>query len=414
MKPGNSAPGAVVIGGYLNGLGLVRALGARGLTAAVVTTQPFDIAQHSRCVSAHESVEGLAEHPERLLEVLERRRQEWSGRVLFPSNDDALAALAQYRERLSAWYRVVAPDAEIARYFLDKQLMVKAARDVGMDLPRCYGPATMKTASNPDVQFPVVIKPNAGYRFAQRFGAKLFVAHTRPELERCVAETAAARLEGLVFDVVPGSDSRIYVYCLYIDRAGEPGPGVVVHKLRQSPPGFGVARVAETSIESRGFREPVVEMLRRMGFRGIAAAEFKLDPRDGKYRFFEVNGRAVLTNLLIRRAGLDLASHAWCDYTGERMPPTQPEGWPGMWINLHADLLYSALHRGEPRAGFAEWLAPYRRPWIEAAWSACDPMPFVAQWARTARTGLPALVHRRSRRWSSGGTRVPGDASRGA
>lgn len=36
--------GAIVVGGYVNGLGIVRALAARGIPVAVVTTQPFDVA----------------------------------------------------------------------------------------------------------------------------------------------------------------------------------------------------------------------------------------------------------------------------------------------------------------------------------------------------------------------------------
>jgi glycerol-3-phosphate dehydrogenase len=46
--------GAIVIGGYINGLGLVRALAARKVATAVITTQPYDIAQRSRwsCASA--------------------------------------------------------------------------------------------------------------------------------------------------------------------------------------------------------------------------------------------------------------------------------------------------------------------------------------------------------------------------
>ncbi len=63
--------GAVIIGGFINGLGLVRALAARGIPTAVLTTKPFDIAHRSRWVSAHEAVLDIEERPESLVEVLE-------------------------------------------------------------------------------------------------------------------------------------------------------------------------------------------------------------------------------------------------------------------------------------------------------------------------------------------------------
>ena len=45
------SPGAVVVGAHINGLGVIRALGPRGVPIAAVSTRPYDIAQHSRWVS---------------------------------------------------------------------------------------------------------------------------------------------------------------------------------------------------------------------------------------------------------------------------------------------------------------------------------------------------------------------------
>jgi hypothetical protein len=56
----------------------------------------------------------------------------------------------------------------------------------------------------------------------------------------------------------------------------------------------------------------------------------------------------------------------------------------GLWINFHADLRHSVLHRSEEPVGVAEFLASYRRPKIEATWPARDPGPFLLLWSRTA------------------------------
>lgn len=388
---GRASPGAVVIGGYVNGLGLVRALAARNVPTAVVTTKPFDIAHRSRWTSAHYPLPGLEERPELLLELLERRARDWPGWALFPTNDEAVAALAQYHDRLSSLYRVVSPPWEVARYLLDKGLMLDAARSVGAEVPHCYGPATQATAADPDLRFPVVVKPLVGYRFAARFGTKLFVADDREELGRCIARLTDAGIPGQLLDLVPGADDRIYSYCTYMDASGEPAGGVLVRKLRQSPPLFGVARVAEIAGSVPSLREATIEILRRIGVRGMAVAEFKLDPRDGSLRFIEVNGRSVVYNGLLRRAGLDLAGLAWSEHVSGRPGRARANGWPGVWINLHADFLYSTLYRRHDRVDLGDFLAPYARPKIEAVWSARDPLPFLAQWSRTAREGASAL-----------------------
>jgi predicted ATP-grasp superfamily ATP-dependent carboligase len=125
-----------------------------------------------------------------------------------------------------------------------------------------------------------------------------------------------------------------------------------------------------------------VEIARRMGLRGIVSAEFKRDPRDGRFRFLEINGRSMVYNGLLRRAGLDLAALAWCDHMGKGRPAVGPD-WRGVWIHLHPDLLHSTLENRRGQMGFAEFLAPYRRPKVEAVWSSRDPRPFVAEWSRS-------------------------------
>lgn len=372
-------PGAVVIGGYVNGLGVVRALAARGVCAAVVTTQPFDIAQRSRHCAAHHPVPGAT--PDALAELLDRRARDWRGWALLPTNDEAVEALAAHHERLaSLGYRVLAPPPDVARAFLDKRVMLEAVRGVGAEAPRVY-------AAGDDLDFPVLVKPVAGHRFAARFAAKLLVAHDRAELDSHLARVAGEEVQ--VVERIPGEDSRIYAHCTYIAGDGEPLGGITIRKLRQSPPFFGVARLAEVATDPPpDLSEITVELLRRVGHRGPAIAEFKLDPRDGRPKFIEANGRAVLYNALLRRAGLDQTGIAWAEHVEGRRERAKPNGWPGAWVNLHADLLYTLLRRREQRLTPREFAEPYARPLIEAVWSISDPQPFLAQWGRTARTAM--------------------------
>ena len=389
-----TGPGVVVLGGYVNALGVVRALAARGLPTAVVANQPFDIAHLSRHVAAHERVTRLEERPDALVELLERRAADWDGWAVLPTNDESLAALALHHERLSSLYRLLAPPLEVARHLLDKTLMHESAAAVGVDSPVHFGPATEETAARPELEFPVVVKPLVGYRFAARFGTKLFVADDRAELRRCIAAVSAAGIEAQVVELVPGADSAIYQYTTYLDAAGEPLGALSVRKLRQGPPGFGIACVAEVVPDPEDVAETTIALARRIGLRGIASAEFKRDARDGRLRFLELNGRSVVYNSLLRRAGLDLPWLAWSDHVPGRPERVRPSRWPGVWVNLHADVLYAAFYRNSQRPGLAEFVGPYRRPKLEAVWSARDPRPFVAQWTRTARTGARALVRR--------------------
>ena len=392
--------GAVVVGGFVNALGLVRSLADRGIDVAVVGTRPFDVAQHSRHVSSHDVVCRLEQDPERLVELLERRARDWAGRAVFPTSDEAMAGLAMNHERLRPHYRLVVPPLDVVGVLLDKQRMLDAAVDVGADVPICHGQATAATAAQ-DLHYPVVVKPLAAPQFAVRFGTKLFVARCRSELSDHVARMAAAGIPGHVLDLIPGADSEIFAHCTYLDGAGEPADGVTVRKLRQSPPGFGVARIAEVVRTPPGLHEASVAILRRIGLRGMASVEFKRDARDGSMRFMEVNGRSVVYGGLLRRAGLDHGALAWADHVLGRPTRSSPNNWPGVWFNLHADVLHAVFSR-QDRIGVSQFVAPYRgRPRIEALWSVSDPLPFLAQWwgtaSRAARATRPHGTFRRLR-----------------
>lgn len=389
--------GAIVIGGYVNGLGLVRALAARGIPSAVLTTQPFDVAQRSRWCVAHRAAQNLDACPGALVEALAPWAKRFAGWALLPTNDEALLALALERDALERSFRVVAPDTAVAQRMVDKRVQAAAAAATGIEVPRQWGPADEATARRSDIRFPVVVKPTIGHRFLARFGAKLLVARDPAELLQAVRRFADAGLTGDVVDLVPGADDQIYVYSTYVDARGVAEPGLTVRKLRQSPPSFGVARVAELVDPVPELRDATVALLRRLDFRGIAAAEFKRDPRDGRFRFLEVNGRAVLYNALLRAAGLDVAGLAWSEHVAGRAERQQASSWRGVWVNLHADLLYSVL-RNDEQMRFAEFSAPYRRPFLEAVWSARDPAPFLAQWGRSAWRGVAAMVRADERR----------------
>ncbi len=299
-----TTPGAVVVGGSITGLSSVRALAAHGVPVAVVATSSRDVAHHSRFASESHQLLDLQERPESVLELLEARARDWRGRVVLTNHDEVATLLAQHRERLERWYRIVTPPWEVTRHLLHKDLTHAAAQASGVEVPRTYGEASLATAAREDIAFPVLVKPVESRPFVARFGVKLFVARDRDELRRRVQEVLDAGLRAQIVDLVPGADDRFYSYTVYIDRHGEPGAELCMRKLRKSPPFFGVVRVAELA-SAPELREPTLALLRHIGWRGMASAEYKRDPRDGRFRLMEINGRSFLIQGLALRAGVN-------------------------------------------------------------------------------------------------------------
>jgi D-aspartate ligase len=378
------APGAVVIGGYANGVSALRSLAREGVRTAVVLTRPHDVAHLSRYAHESHRVLDLHRRPDGLLDLLEEHGKRWRGWALIPTNDDALVTLAEHRERLSRWYPPTVPDPDVVRNVTVKTNTYRAAQEVGVDLPHCYGPASRSTATRTDIRYPVVVKPRESNRFWERFDRKLFVIQNPLELIAAINEIEGAGLPADVYDLIPGPDTQFYNYTVYLDRSGEPAAEFVFRKLRKAPSFYGVARAAEPA-DVPELREPSLALLRKIGWRGIASVEYKLDPRDGRYRLMEINGRCYLSHALATRCGVNYPLLSWQEHAMRQRVEARSNGWCGLWLHTHADLLYSALENRDESWSWPGFTRGYLGPWIDAVWSAADPLPFVAQWLGTAR-----------------------------
>jgi predicted ATP-grasp superfamily ATP-dependent carboligase len=326
--------------------------------------------------------------------LLERHAKTWKGALVLPTDDAAIASLSLYHERLAGWFRLAIPPLDCVPYLLDRTKMLKAAADVGIQLPTCHGLLTDVATKSAVLQYPAVVKPLRSGEFSAKFDRKLFLLRGLSDLRRCADQLATAEVGGHVFDLVPGPDSDIYAYCVYIDQRGQPQAGCTVRKLRQSPPRFGVARVAEITETIPLLREQSIELLRHIGFRGFAATEFKYDRRDGSFRFFEVNGRSVIYNSLLRQANLDVAKLTLTDHAQGLARQVESRQWPGVWIHLHADILRSVRNWRQEGLKSKDYLEPYRRQKTFAVWSSDDVMPFGSQWTRTLGQACSAVFRK--------------------
>ncbi len=383
------SPGAVVVGGHVNGLTVARALAQARVSVAVVRTRAYDIAHCSRSVALSVRLEEFPRRNESLLELLEARRNAWRNWTVYPTDDLALSLLLAHRETLERWgYRTVAPPEDAARTLLEKDRTLALARKLGVDTPIDYGEAQSPKIEPQRLSWPVLLKPDESHLFREAFpGKKAFLSHDAQEFAEHRRKLAKAVIRASVLDFIPGPDAAFFNYSVYRTTDGEFLGGFPMRKLRKTPPFFGVCRVAHTDVSpelAQAMRESVEAMLAAIDYRGMANAEFKLDPRDGRLRLMEINARPFLMQGLPMRTGIAYARMAWQDVALSERPTFEDNGWRGAWIHLHADIGNALAYRRQEALPFTEYLRPYRMPHTWAVWSAVDPKPFILQWSRTA------------------------------
>lgn len=380
----DDSPAVVLQASGPNALGVIRSLGRAGVPVIATDHEPRAAGLVSRYAEPGVVANPLTE-PERFAdELIALGRGRARGGVLFPTHDEAIAALGPRQDEVDEVLRRPWTPWPGVDAIMDKEHQHAVARGIGFPVPRTVTPdgeADLAAIAR-ELRFPMVLKPRNAPEFRHRFRAHLLTAADPEELRR--AWEQAGPYEPQICEVIPGDDSCLWTYGSYRDSSGRALAAFTGRKLRQTPPGFGAARAAESRWD-RALAARCDALLDALGYHGISQVEVKRDPRDGRDHLIEVNARAWLWIGLATACGVNLPLACWLDATG------RPRTWaPGhrdgrRWLLLGTHLVSSAaeLRRGEWTAG--PFLRTLRPPVRDGVIDPRDPRPALAVYDRLAR-----------------------------
>jgi predicted ATP-grasp superfamily ATP-dependent carboligase len=372
---GGSVPGAVIVGGDYQGLGIARSLGRHGIPVCVVDDETC-IARASRFVKHVVRVRDLCTDGS-LLDALTLARQRLSGPrcVLYATRDETVAAIAANREKLVGDFLVPTPEMAAIRHAWDKRQTYRLAAQLSIAIPRTWFPQSEEDLADVPSDGPLVIKPAIKEHFYQAARAKAWRADHREQLISGYRRAAKIipRSEIMVQDLIPGGGQEQYAYCAFF-REGHAVASMTARRLRQHPSEFGHASTYVETIALPGLEEPSVRFLRAVGYYGLVELEYKRDPRDSIYKLLDVNARTWGYHTLGQAAGVDFPYLLYQDQVG--IPVHEARTRPGVcWIRLHTDVPNAVR---DIRAGTQRWrdyLRSLRHVDTEAVYSLSDPLP---------------------------------------
>lgn len=387
--------GALIIGGAHGALALARSLGRRGIPVGFITSDNM-IARFSRYVRLSEAWPGPTE-PDAAKQLLDiGRRHNLSGWLLLPGGDAEAELIARHRSELAAFFCIVTPDWETARWALDKHLTYERAAALGIAHPRSYAVSSRKSVEQLDCRFPLVLKPATHRKINALTLAKAWRVNNRAELlaryDQAVA--AAGENEIVLQELIPGGGDAQFSYTAIWDR-GQPVASLVARRTRQFPIEFGYSSTFVETIENAAVEEAAVRFLKSLDYSGLVEIEFKFDARTGRYNILDVNIRAWTWIALGRRAGVDFPYLQWRLSHGE--PVTPGKARIGVaWMYLSRDVVAALLEIGAKRISPADYLGAPRRSIEFAAFAWDDPLPGILDLplvaARLLRRRLPNVI----------------------
>ncbi|MGO4573225.1 carboxylate--amine ligase [Microvirga sp. 2TAF3] len=363
---------------------LVRALGLAGISS-VVAAPPGDPAFYSRHTRKELSwVDTEAGAEDRIDTLMRFGASQPEPPVLFYQSDWQLLLVSRYRERLAEIFRFVIADPDLVEDLVDKARFQELAQRLNLPVPaaRRIRPSDDNT-NEIDLRFPIIIKPVQDRSSWESIGAqhKALLIETKDAFKELWPRLTAVSLDLLIQEAIPGPESRIESYHVYIDQTGTTVAEFTGRKIRTLPVDCGHSTALEIT-DALDVRALGREIAQRLNLRGVAKLDFKRGP-EGMLHLLEINPRFNLWHHLGAVAGVNLPALVYADLVGLPRSTNLVARAGTRWGKLLPDAR-AARASGVPITSWMSWAL---RCEAKSAMSWDDPMPFL----REVMTRVPLL-----------------------
>lgn len=373
-------PGAIIIGGDYQGLGIARSLGRHGIDIAIVDDEA-SIARHSRYVTESFRFRDLRSEEQTLEVLLDLARLgRFRGWVVYPTRDETVAAISKHRTQLLEHFRIPTPPWDVTKWAWDKRNTYRRAAELGIPTPRTWVVASEDELDAIDGDPPFAIKPAIKERFVYATKEKAWRADTRAELTSRFREAAGliGAGETVVQELIPGDGNAQLGYGAFF-KDGRAIASMTAKRLRQHPREFGRSSTFVRTCELPEIRDLSERFLRSINYYGLVDIDYKYDERDGLTKILDVNARTWSYHALGHRAGVDFASMLYADQIGAPLAHATQARSDVSWIRLATDIPMAVKELVARRLDWRAYLRSLRRPDVESVFCRDDPAPALAE-----------------------------------
>ena len=326
----------------------------------------------------------------------------------FPNKKLLLLACGDWYVRLIAEQRDQLPEAYVDPYvsleLLDRLVLkdsfYRICDEVGVPYPKTY----VYDCANPPQRlelpfdYPVIAKPasSAEYHYAQFPGKKkVFKFSNQAELEEMLNNLATSdyRYKFLIQEFIPGDDTQMRILTCYSDQDAKVRFAAFGQTLLEDKAAMGVGNpVAIINRVDPTIVEYARKLLEHVGYTGFSNFDIKVDPRDGRPYFFEINTRLGRSNYYVTASGFNVVPWMVKDLIeGEEFPEK-------LVVADNTESLYTVV----PQETLDEWVTePELRAEVDRLFQehkATNPVDFPAEDKFVRRTVYPRIFMAKQRK----------------
>lgn len=303
--------GVIVLGGHVQGYGIVRIFGEAGISVTIVDDDPKNIARHSRYCNNYIKC-NYTDLVKTLLKL--GSKGDHDGHVIFPTDDYYVKILSQNKQELEKYFRVTVDEWAHVDLFYNKSNSYPLVANLNIPIPETYYPKSSNDVEviADSIRFPCIIKPSIMLDFYRRFKTKVFICNSKVELIQNFEKTRTQinTSDILIQEIIPGGSRHQYSVGAFA-VGGEIVTSITGRRLRQHPIDFGNATTFAETVDIPILREYAAIILHRANYFGLCEVEFKYDSRDGEFKFLEVNPRSWKWHLIAYAANQPILTNIY-------------------------------------------------------------------------------------------------------
>ncbi|MFA6808441.1 MAG: ATP-grasp domain-containing protein, partial [Eubacteriales bacterium] len=290
-------------------LAVIRSLGLKGIDVITGEDTRWATSRFSKYCSKGLVYPKPINDRQKYLSWLKELLQKNNFKVLFPMDDVVMDIVVNNQGELKDYCSLLLPELNDYIIASDKNSAVGKAKSVGIDIPisiKVNGGDSLEKLDllTNDLIYPVIIKPR------KSSGSRGIAIVEGPR--GMVTEYLRIHKEypfPLIQEYIPQGPR--YDVCLLYDNNGKLRASFVQKELRHFPLERGPSTLQE-SVWRPDLVEKADRLMKGLNWKGIAEVEFMEDPRDGTYKFMEINTRFWASLNLSIVCGVDFPWLYYC------------------------------------------------------------------------------------------------------
>ncbi len=340
----------VLLGSDVNVYGMARSFHeAYGIPSVAIGKGRLNATSNSRIVSV-DVVEPNLEDDEVFCKTL----MDFAGRypkeqtlLLVPCGDNYIKLLVRNQDKLRPYYRFECISEELLMRLSIKESFYEVCTEHGFAFPKTTA-CSYENYKNVELpfDFPVIIKPSnsvAYWNCKFPHKKKVFVAQNKEEFTAILnAIYGSSYKDHLILqEYIPGDDSQMRVMNCYCGSDKKVKLIALGQALLEehSPEGIG-SYAAIINTRDDALAQQMKDFLEGIGYVGFANFDMKLDPRDGKYKLFEMNLRQGRSSFFVTASGYNLAKWLADDVIYRKEQPLTIADNKVLWSIIPKGVIY--------------------------------------------------------------------------